>query len=145
MSTLRLEVVTQERVVFEGDVEMVIAPGVEGELGILPRHAPLMTALTTGILRAKRGEEEIVMAVSGGFMEVQPDRVVVMADAAERAEEIDVARAEAARRRAEARLRSRQERVDFARAEAALRRAMVRLKVAEYRKRRHRRRREESS
>ncbi|RMF37992.1 MAG: F0F1 ATP synthase subunit epsilon [Chloroflexi bacterium] len=145
MSTLRLEVVTQERVVFEGDVEMVIAPGVEGELGILPRHAPLMTALTTGILRAKRGEEEIVMAVSGGFMEVQPDRVVVMADTAERAEEIDVARAEAARRRAEARLRSRQERVDFARAEAALRRAMVRLKVAEYRKRRHRRRREESS
>ncbi len=134
---LRLEIVTVERLLYSEDVDMVIAPGIEGQLGILPRHAPLLTALTYGELRVKRGDQEEAFAISGGFMEVQPDRVVVLADTAERAEEIDLARAEAARRRAEERLRDQtQDRVDFARAEAALRRSLIRIKVAEARRRR---------
>ena len=136
---LRLEIVTQERVAYSGEVDMVIAPGADGVLGILPHHAPLITALIPGELRIKRGEEEESFAIGGGFMEVLPDRVTVLADSAERAEEIDVERAEAARRRAEARLQGRtQEEVDFARAEAALHRAIVRLKVAEGVRRRRR-------
>lgn len=137
---LRLTIITQERMVYSGDVDMVIAPGADGALGILPHHAPLMTALVPGELRLKRGAEEEIFAIGGGFMEVLPDRVTVLADSAERAEEIDVARAEAARRRAEARLQGRtEEQVDFARAEASLRRAIVRLKVAEASRRRRRR------
>ncbi len=133
MATMRCEVVTPERVVYSDDVNMVIAPGVEGELGILPHHAPLMTALTYGqLVIRKEGEEDVLMAIGGGFMEVLGDRVTILADTAERAEEIDEARALAARRRAEERLRQRhREGVDFARAEAALRRSLVRLRVAE--------------
>jgi F-type H+-transporting ATPase subunit epsilon len=134
---LRLEIVTVERLLYSKDVDMVIAPGIEGQLGILPRHAPLLTALTYGELRAKLGDQEEAFAISGGFMEVQPDRVVVLADTAERAEEIDLERAQAARRRAEERLRDQaQDRMDFARAEAALRRSLIRIKVAEARRRR---------
>jgi F-type H+-transporting ATPase subunit epsilon len=134
---LRLDIVTVEEFVFSEDVDMVIAPGIEGELGILPRHAPLMTALTYGELRAKRGDEVQSFAISGGFMEVLPDHVTVLADTAERAEEIDIERAEAARRRAEERLRDRsREDVDFARADAALRRSLIRIKVARSRRRR---------
>ena len=140
---LRLDIVTVERLVYSEEVDMVIAPGVEGELGILPHHAPLLTALTYGELRVKRGDEEESFAISGGFMEVRPDQVTVLADTAERAEEIDLARAEAARRRAEERLRARsQNDIDFARAEAALRRSITRIKVAESRRRRAGRRRE---
>jgi F-type H+-transporting ATPase subunit epsilon len=115
---------------------MVIAPGIEGQLGILPHHAPLLTALTFGELRVRRGDEEEIYAISGGVMQVQPNHVIVLANTAEHAEEIDLARAQAARRRAEARLRNRiQENVDFARAEAALCRAMTRIKVAKLRRR----------
>lgn len=133
MATMRCEVVTPERVVYADDVNMVIAPGIEGELGILPHHAPLMTALTYGqLVIRKEGEEDVLMAIGGGFMEVRGDRVTILADTAERAEEIDEERALAARRRAEERLRQRQrEDVDFARAEAALRRSLVRLRVVE--------------
>lgn len=134
---LRLDIVTVERLAYSEEVDMVIAPGIEGQLGILPRHAPLLTALTYGELRAKRGDEEDVFAISGGFMEVQPDRVTVLGDTAERAEEIDLERAEAARRRAEERLRSQvQDSVDFVRADAALHRSLTRIKVAEARRRR---------
>jgi F-type H+-transporting ATPase subunit epsilon len=131
MGTIRLEVVTVERVVYADDVEMVIAPGIEGQLGILPRHAPLLTALTYGELRVKKaGKEEESIAIGGGFMEVLPDRVTVLADSAERAEEIDLERAEAARRRAEEYLEQHQvAEVDFARVEAALRHSLTRLKV----------------
>jgi F-type H+-transporting ATPase subunit epsilon len=133
---LRLDIVTAERVVFSGDVDIVIAPGIEGELGILPRHAPLLTALNYGTLRARWGGEETSFAIGGGFMEVQPDHVTVLADSAERAEEIDLDRAEMARRRAEDRLRATaQSREDVARAEAALRRAVVRIKAAQTRRR----------
>jgi F-type H+-transporting ATPase subunit epsilon len=136
---LKLEIVTQERRVYSADdVEMVIAPGAEGELGILPHHAPLITALQEGMMRVKRasGEEE-VLAIHGGFMEVLPDHVTVLADTAERAEEIDLARAQEARQRAEELMQQhRDDKIDYARAETALRRSLVRLKTATRQRRR---------
>lgn len=134
--TVKLEVVTVERVVFSDDVDVIVAPGVEGQLGILPHHAPLMTTLQPGELLIKKGGEEVSLAISGGFLEVRPDRVIVLADAAERADEIDIARAEAAKQRAEERLRQPAPGIDEARAEVALRRALMRLRVAEKRKKR---------
>lgn len=132
MPNIKLDVVTAERVVYSREVDAVIAPGVEGQLGILPHHAPLMTMLQAGELVARKGGEEEIMAISGGFLEVRPDRVIVLADQAERAEEIDMTRAQAARKRAEERLRDRKATgLDEARAEAALRRALTRLSVAE--------------
>ena len=139
MSSLRLDIVTVERAVYSEDVDVVIAPGVEGQLGILPHHAPLMTTLQAGELRVRKGSEEVSLAIAGGFLEVRPDRIIVLADAAERAEEIDVSRAEEAKRRAEQRLtEGRTPGVDEARAEVALRRAMTRLAIAEKVKRRRR-------
>jgi F-type H+-transporting ATPase subunit epsilon len=117
-------------------VDVVVAPGIDGELAILPRHAPLMTMLQPGELRIHKGTEEIAMAVTGGFLEVRPDRVTVLADAAERAEDIDAARAEEAKLRAEQRISQRLSDTDLARAEAALRRSLIRLRVAEKRRRR---------
>ena len=137
MSGIRLDIVTAERMVYSEDVDAVIAPGVEGQLGILPHHTPLMTALQSGELRVKKGGEEISLAISGGFLEVRPDRIVVLADAAERAEEIDIARAEEAKRRAEQRLVERRAAgVDESRTRASLLRSLARLKVAEKMKRR---------
>jgi F-type H+-transporting ATPase subunit epsilon len=137
MSSLKLDIVTAERVVFSEDVDIVIAPGVEGQLGILPHHAPLMTILQAGELVVRKGGQEESLAISGGFLEVRPDRVIVLADSAERAEEIDVARAQAARKRAEERLRDRKKAgLDETRAEAALRRAVARISVADKMKRR---------
>lgn len=127
---IHCDVVTVERSVFSDDVDMVIAPGIEGELGILPRHAPLLTALSYGELRISKGPEEYILAIGGGFLEVRPDRVVVLADAAEHAEEIDVTRAEEARRRAAEQLALKPFDADLIRAEAALRRAETRLRVA---------------
>ena len=139
MSSIRLDIVTAERMVYSEDVNAVIAPGIEGQLGILPHHAPLMTTLQAGELRARKGGEEVSLAISGGFLEVRPDRVVVLADAAERAEEIDMARAEEAKRRAEQRLSEKiTPGLDEAQAEVALRRAMARLSVAEKVRRRRR-------
>ncbi|MBI2863041.1 MAG: F0F1 ATP synthase subunit epsilon [Chloroflexi bacterium] len=136
MANLKFEIVTAERVVYSEEVNMVTAPGVEGELGVLPRHTPLLTTLQPGEVRVKKeGGEEVIMFVSGGFLEVMPDKVVILADTAERAEEIDVARAEEARRRAETRIAERAETMDVARAEAALRRSLIRLKVAQRRRR----------
>lgn len=135
MATLKLEIVTAERLVFADDVTAVVAPGVEGQLGILPHHAPLMTILQPGELLIRKDKEEIYLAISGGFLEVRPDKVIILADACERAEEIDVARAEAAKRRAEERLKVAIPEIDHARAEAVLRRSLTRLKVAERRRR----------
>jgi len=134
--TTRLDIVTAERVVFSEDVDVVVAPGVEGQLGVLPHHAPLMTTLMPGELVVRKGGEEFFLAISGGFIEVRPDRIIVLADAAERAEEIDVARAEEAKRRAEERLKERGPEVDLVRAEAALRRSLIRLEVVARRRRR---------
>jgi F-type H+-transporting ATPase subunit epsilon len=137
MAKLRFELVSPERIVYADDeVDAVIAPGADGELGILPSHAALLTALGDGELRIRKGTEEESFAVHGGFMEVLANKVIVMADTAERADEIDVARAEAARERAESRYRERREDLDVARLQAALRRSRVRLKVARRRRRR---------
>lgn len=137
---LTVEIVTAERVVrVETGVDVLIAPGSEGQLAILPRHAPLMTTLASGSLTFRRGSEEEDFAITGGFMEVRRDRVTILADAAEAAEEIDLARAEAARARAEERVRAAREQsaanVDLARALAALQRSSIRLRVAQRRRR----------
>jgi len=131
MVKTRLEIITAERVVYSEDVDIVVAPGIEGELGVLPHHAPLMTMIQPGELRVKKDNVEESMFVSGGFLEVRGDKVIVLANVAERADEIDVARAEAAKRRAEERIGQQAVEVDRARAEAALRRSLMRLKVAE--------------
>jgi F-type H+-transporting ATPase subunit epsilon len=136
MATTRLEIVTAERVVFSEDVDVVIASGIEGQLGVLPHHAPLMTTLEPGELLVRKGGDEFALAITGGFVEVRPDRIIILADAAERVEEIDVARAEEAKRRAEERLKERAPEVDLLRAEAALRRSLARLDVVARRKRR---------
>jgi F-type H+-transporting ATPase subunit epsilon len=136
MSPIMIDVVTAERLVYSEEVDIVIAPGVEGQLGVLPYHAPLMTTLEAGEMIVRKGDEEFSLAISGGFLEVRPDRIIVLADTAERDDEIDLARAEEARRRAEERLSETGVGVDMARAEAALRRSMTRLKVAEKRRRR---------
>ena len=139
MSNIKLDVVTAEQVIWSDDVSMVIAPGVEGQLGILPHHTPLMTTLQPGELRIKRGEEEVSLAITGGFLEVRPDRIVVLADAAERAEQIDITRAEKAKQRAAQRLAEGfAEGLDAERARASLIRAMARLQVAEKVQRRKR-------
>jgi len=137
MPKLSVEIVSAERMVFEGEADMVVAPGAAGVLGILPRHAALLTSLNPGVLRIKQGGDEVVMAISGGFLEVLDNRVSVLTDAAERAEEIDEARADEARRRAEQALEGLSRgAVDAEAAEAALRRSLIRLKAAEMRRRR---------
>lgn len=132
---LRLDIVTIERNAFTGDVDMVTAPGIDGELGILPRHAPLMTALKEGELRLLKGDEVEYFAIGGGFMEVRPDHVIVLADSAELADEIDIERAEAARERAEQMLSQGATKDQIAAIEGALRRSRIRLKVARRRRR----------
>ena len=131
MAIIRLEVVTPEKMIFSDDVDMILAWGVEGQLGILPHHAPLMTMLQPGDLVFRKAGKEESLVISGGFLEVRPDKVVVLADACERAEEIDVARAEAAKERAQKALRTATREVDAAAAEAALRRSLARIKAVE--------------
>ena len=134
---MKVDIVTAERIVFsEEGVDELVVPGVEGELAVLPRHAALMTMIQPGVMRIIKGGEETEMAITGGFIEVRENRVTVLADAAERAEEIDTVRAEEARRRAERLLEERTTAVDLSRAEAALARALARIKVAERRRRR---------
>jgi F-type H+-transporting ATPase subunit epsilon len=136
---LRVDIVTAERVVFsEEEVELLVVPGIEGELGVLPLHAPLLTTIQPGVLRVVKGGEETTMAITGGFIEVRENRVTILADAAERGEEIDIARVEEARRRAEERLASREATVDTVQAEMALKQALVRLKAVERMRRRRR-------
>lgn len=135
MAKLHVEVVTGERVVFQMDeVDMAVVPGVDGMLGILPGHAQLISLLTNGELRVKKGGAEESIVVFGGFVEVSHDRVTILADTAERASEIDVERAEAARARAEETKRNRADAVSVAEAEAALRRAAVRLRIDQRRR-----------
>jgi len=130
MATIRLEIVTPEKMVFSEDVDAIQAWGVEGQLGILPHHAPLMTMLQPGDLVIRRGSREELLTISGGFLEVRPDKVVILADACERAEEIDEARAEEAKRRAQEALKTAATEVDTAAAVASLRRSLARLKTA---------------
>ncbi len=131
MPKIKLEIVTAERMVLSEDVDYISAPGVDGVLGILPRHAPLVTALNVGELRYKKDDTEFIFAIGGGFMEVRPDKVTVLADTAEHADEIDEMRAEQARERARQLLREKPRAdVQFALIEQAMRRAEVRLRVA---------------
>ena len=135
MATLRLEIVTAERPVYSDEVDVLIAPGILGQLAILPHHAPLMTMLEPGELCFRKGGEETFIAISGGFLEVLQNRAVILADTAERAEEIDAARAETAKQRAQEQLQLHPAGVDLVAAEAALRRSLARLKVVERRRR----------
>ncbi len=138
---LRLNIITPEHRLYCEDVDIVIAPGIEGQLGILPHHAPLITALTRGVVRVRCGAKEKSFAISGGFMEVQPNQVTVLASIVERAKGIDLERAGAARRRVEGRAGTHtQEDVNFARAEAALCREIPRIKVTKLRRRKYDRR-----
>jgi F-type H+-transporting ATPase subunit epsilon len=135
VATFKLEIVTAERMVFSDEVTALLAWGVEGQLGILPHHAPLMTMLQPGDLMIRKDREEEYLALSGGFLEVRPDKVIILADACERADEIDVVRAEEAKKRAQETMKAAPLTVDAASAEAALRRSLARLKVAERRRR----------
>ena len=134
---LHLEVITPERKVYEDDVDMVVAPASEGYVGILPHHVPLFTTLGPGEFKVKKGGVEEVLAVFGGFMDVRSDRVVVLTDVAEHAEEIDASRAQQARERAQQILAAGPaSAADEQRARAELQRALVRLRVSESRRRR---------
>jgi F-type H+-transporting ATPase subunit epsilon len=129
---IRCDIVTQDRPLFSGEVDMVVAPGSEGVLGILPHHTPLLTTLSYGILVVKQGNKEEAFAIAGGIMEVLPDAVTVLADVGERVEEIDVARAEAARARAEELLKMApgEGTESYLKAMASLRRSQLRLDAA---------------
>ena len=137
MPAMRLEIVTAERVVYSEDVNSVLAPGTEGELGILPNHSPLLTTLKPGELRVEKDGNQFYMAVSGGFMEVLGNKVTVLADTAERLEEIDSERAEQALNRAEDFLNntSSSSEIDLQRALLSMRRSQARLKVAQRKRR----------
>ena len=135
MATFKLEIVTAERMVFSDDVSALIAWGVEGQLGILPHHAPLMTMLQPGDLMIRKDKEEEYLAISGGFLEVRPDKVIILADACEHVDEIDIARAEEAKKRAQETLKLGPITADAAAAQAALSRSIARLKVAEKKRR----------
>lgn len=132
MSTFLVEIVTPERKVYEETANMVSVKGVEGELGILPNHIPLVTPLRIAPVTIKRdGGKVDVVAVNGGFIEVRKDKVVILAESAELAQDIDVARAEAAKQRAQQRLAAKQDEIDFRRAEHALQRALNRLDITQ--------------
>ena len=128
---LTLEITTPMRMVVAEEVDEVVAPGSEGYFGVLPGHAPFLTTLGIGIVTYRVGRDEQKLAVAGGFCEVRNDKVIILADTAERPGEIDLARAQRARERAERLLTGHQEDIDFARAQAALARALVRLQVAQ--------------
>jgi F-type H+-transporting ATPase subunit epsilon len=135
--TIRCEIVSQDRTVFQGDVDLVVLPGFDGEMGILPHHSPVLTILKYGVIKVRQGRKEQLFAVAGGMAEIQPDIVTVLADAAENIEDIDVTRAQAAKKRAEDALAqtppSNQD--AYLAVEAALRRSNLRLDVVRrYRK-----------
>jgi F-type H+-transporting ATPase subunit epsilon len=131
---LQLEIVSPERRAFADEVDMVIVPGIDGQLGILPHHTRLISALGIGELRIKKGGTEQILFISGGFVEVRPDKVVVMADLAEHSDEIDEQRAVEARKRAEAELEQARAPADIARVRAALQTALMRERIAVRRK-----------
>lgn len=129
-STMKVEVVSSEKSLYSGEAKMVVAPGVAGELGILPRHAPLLTGIKPGILKITlSGGDEELLYVSGGVLEVQPDKITVLADIAERGEDLDEARADEARKAAEEKLSAGDADMDYAAAQAELARAVAQLQT----------------
>lgn len=134
MSTMQLDIVTPDRKVYSEEVEMVVARAVEGDIGILPNHAPYISPLQVTALKVKKNGEESFIAINGGFMEVHDNKVTVLAESAELPGEIDISRAEAAKKRAEERLaKEKQADIDFKRAQLSLQRAMVRIRVSKSR------------
>jgi F-type H+-transporting ATPase subunit epsilon len=134
--TLHLEIVTPERLAYSDDVDMVLVPGIEGELGILPHHTPLVSLLGVGELKIRKGGDEESFAIVGGFLQVRPDKVVVMAETASLASEIDLEKAQEARREAQRVLESGfHEGADLASARAAMQQALLHVRVAERRRR----------
>jgi F-type H+-transporting ATPase subunit epsilon len=131
---MQLQIITAEREVFSGEVDVLVAPGVAGRLGILPNHAPLMTVLQPGELLVRAGGDESFLALSGGYLEVLGNVVIVLADAAEDVDEIDEARAQEALTRAQERIASRESDIGLEQAAASLRRAQVRVTVARRRR-----------
>lgn len=131
---MQLQIITAEREVFSGEVDALVAPGVAGQLGILPNHAPLMTVLQPGELLVRAGGDESYLALSGGYLEVLGNLVIVLADAAEDVDEIDEARAQEALARAQERIASRESDIELEQAVASLRRAQVRVTVARRRR-----------
>jgi len=134
MAKLQVELVTAEGRVLSEEADFVLAPGIDGDLGVLPHHIPLLTPLRNGEVLVRNDDAEHVLFVAGGFLEILPDKVTILADAAERAEDIDEARAEESRRRAQELL---SQEASNAEAASALERATLRLRVAEVRRRRH--------
>jgi F-type H+-transporting ATPase subunit epsilon len=133
---LHVDIVTVEGRRYKGDADFLVAPGIDGELGVLPRHIPLLTVLKPGTVKVRNQGEDHLFFVSGGFLEIRPDEVTVLADSAERAEDIDESRAEEARKRAQELLQEKVSASDQAAASAALARAEARLRLAELRRRR---------
>ncbi|MDA0988034.1 MAG: F0F1 ATP synthase subunit epsilon [Chloroflexi bacterium] len=134
MAPMKLEIITAERVVYSDEVDVVVAPGVEGELGILPHHAPLMTVLLPGEITIRKGGEQTYLAVSGGFLEMMANTVTILADAAERSDEIDEVRVQEAMKRAQERVAMRSSDMDLERAVNSIRRSQARLKVVQRRR-----------
>jgi len=133
VTTFKLEIVTPQRLIVSDEVTELVAPGAEGYFGVLPGHIPFITTLGIGEITYWKGKDERHLAVTWGYIEVQGDKVIVLAETAERAEEIDAERAQRARERAETRIRqwaTGDESIDFARAQVALYRALARLQVA---------------
>jgi F-type H+-transporting ATPase subunit epsilon len=130
--TIRCEIVSQDRIVFQGDVDIVVLPGASGEMGILPHHSPVLSVLQFGVIRVRSKGEEQFFTVAGGVAEVQPDQVTVLADAAENVQEIDVQRADEARRRAEAMIKEGvgPDTDSYLQIQSALRRSNLRLDAA---------------
>ena len=136
---IRCEIVSQDRIVYQGDADIVVLPGAGGEMGILPNHSPVLSVLQFGVIRVRSKGEEQYFTVAGGVVEVQPDQVTVLADAAENVKEIDVQRAEEARRRAEAMLKegAGPDTDSYMKIQAALRKSNLRIDAARrYRQRR---------
>lgn len=129
-TSLMLEIVTPERLFVREQVDEVVAPGADGYFGVLPGHTPMLAMLQVGVLWYRKGQEKFYLAIAFGFAEVLPDRVTILAQIAEKAEEIDVARAEAARTRAEQRLTRPATDVDFERARIAMMKSLIRLQVS---------------
>lgn len=134
MSVMQVEVVSSEQNIYSGQAEFAVVPTVSGELGIYPQHAPIMSLVRPGVLRLRVPEasEEVLVAVSGGVLEVQPDKVTILADVAVRSEEMDQARAEEAKKAAEAKVVNAEDAESLAKAQAALAAAIAELKALDY-------------
>lgn len=134
MATMQLDIITAERLVYSEEVEALVAPGIEGQLGILPRHAPMMTVLEPGEIMIRKGGQETYLVVGGGFLEVLGNKLTILADTAERSEEIDEARAQAAMQRAQEQISRRGSQLEMESALATLHRAQARVGVARRRR-----------